>query len=246
MLEELIKDKIYYKIFDYEYKNSTHDYNIYDFEDETKIEQVKNNIKLVLRDYNVKNILMLKQIHGNKIISIDDLNFDFKNWPEADATLSTQKKIILAIRTADCVPILFASDDGEIIGAAHCGWRSAKLDIIEALVNKMRHKGALGLVAIIGPSITQKSYEVSKEFYTQFTDNNTEYKYFFIPSLKHNHYMFDLPAFIMLKLERVNVKIIKHINEDTYLLTNKYPSYRRATHMGEYCTQRILSTIIMK
>ena len=58
---ELIKNKVYYKIFDKSYQGSTHSYNIHAFEDQIKKGQVKSNIDRVLSDFDAKNILLLNQ-----------------------------------------------------------------------------------------------------------------------------------------------------------------------------------------
>ena len=246
MLEELIKNKIYYKVFDKSYPDSTHNYNIHTFKDQVKIDQVKNNIDKVVSDFSAKNILLLNQVHGNKVVCVDDSNADLNSWPEADASVTTKTNLILAIRTADCVPILFASNDGTVIGSAHCGWRSAKLDIIDKLAKSMRQKGASNILAIIGPSIAQESYEVSKDFYEDFTGDSNIYEDLFLPSKNQAHYMFDLLSFVKKKLKKANITIVKHINEDTYVMADKYPSYRRCTHTGEVYNQNILSAIVIK
>lgn len=72
------------------------------------------------------------------------------------------------MQTADCVPVLLASGDGKIIGAAHVGWKGAINDIIHNIVNKMIEKGAKNLAALIGPAIAQGSYEVDAEYYKAF------------------------------------------------------------------------------
>ena len=246
MSDELIKNKVYYKIFDRSNYNLTHNYNIHNFADQLMVDQAKNNIDRVIQSFDAKNMLLLKQVHGNNVVYTDGLNDDFNIWPEADASVTKKIDTILAIRTADCVPVLLASEDEAIIGVAHSGWRGAKLDIIEKVANTMRQKGASDIVAVIGPSITQKSYEVSKDFYEDFIQESSIYQNLFLPSIKPNFYMFDLQSFVKIKLAKENIKIIKHITDDTYTMADKYPSYRRSTHTGEIYNQTILSSIIIK
>ncbi|MFK7967740.1 MAG: peptidoglycan editing factor PgeF [Rickettsiaceae bacterium] len=246
MLDELIKNKVYYKIFDRSNYNLTHNYNIHNFADQLMVDQAKNNIDRVIQSFDAKNMLLLKQVHGNNVVYTDGLNDDFNIWPEADASVTKKIDTILAIRTADCVPVLLASEDGAIIGVAHSGWRGAKLDIIEKVANTMKQKGASDIVAVIAPSITQKSYEVSKDFYEDFIQESSIYQNLFLPSIKPNFYMFDLQSFVKIKLAKENIKIIKHITDDTYTMADKYPSYRRSTHTGEIYNQTILSSIIIK
>lgn len=184
-------------------------------------------------------------MHGVEVLDADALS-DYDSNHIADAVITTRKNLTLCILTADCVPVLVTSLDGRIIGAAHCGWPSAKGDIIKELVRKMREKGAVDLKALMGPSIQQKSYEIDKNYYESFINENDEYNKFFIPSEKEGHYMFDLPAFVYLKLQEAGVQNLERINEDTYSNPDKYPSYRRDCHEGKKCSENILSALMIK
>lgn len=250
MLKELVKDKVYYKIFDKSYpdNNFTHAYNTHrnDYKIHS-IEKIESNINTVLKNFESTKILLLNQVHGNKVICPDDdLNYNFGLQLEGDASVTTEKNVVLGIRTADCVPVLLTSEDGKVIGAAHCGWRGAKLDIVANLANKMKMLGASNIIAVMGPSIAQTSYEVSQDYYNDFVTESIAYQKFFTPSKKAQHYMFDLVAFVRKKLEDTDIKIAVHIDDDTYTMADKYPSYRRSTHTGEIYEQNILSAIIIK
>ncbi|AGJ01858.1 Laccase domain protein [Rickettsia prowazekii str. NMRC Madrid E] len=110
----------------------------------------------------------------------------------------------------------------------------------------MIEKGAKNLIAVIGPAIAQSSYEVDDKYYKTFLSKDINNKRFFINSIKENHYMFDLPAFVELKLNESGVKDIKNITEDTYTNPSKYPSKRRSYHMQVPYNEKILSAIVIK
>jgi YfiH family protein len=191
------------------------------------------------------SIYMLKQVHGRDVASVDvDTNLELEI--DADASVTTRSGVILGIQTADCVPVLFSCDKGEVIGAAHCGWRSAKSDLVREVAGKMRSQGARHIKAVIGPSIQQFSYEVDGQYYQDFMNETKANEAYFIPSIKNGHYMFDLPAYVKQKLMNENIEIIAHINEDTYSMEDKYPSYRRDFHAGRKYSQNILSVIVKK
>jgi YfiH family protein len=171
---------------------------------------------------------------------------DYAIQPDADGLVATKKKIALSILTADCVPVLLASADGAVIGSAHCGWKSAKQGLIKQVSNMMRKAGAIGIKAIIGPSIQQKSYEVNSDYYDNFIKDEPECQDLFISSEKEDHYMFDLSGYVKYKLDQENIELFLHIDDDTYSMPEKYPSYRRSTHGVEAYTQNILSTIMIK
>lgn len=251
-MEMLIKDKVYYKIFDLSFKKSSHIYSKKN-DDPSHLEIVTNNRNSILDYYQANNLVILQQIHGTKIIDTELIQ-DFTVDLAGDGLVTNSPNLILAIQTADCVPILLTSSSGDLIGAAHCGWQGAKVGIVHNLVRVMQDKGARNLRAVIGPSIQQSSYEVGNEFYNNFLDANQSYAKFFIPAAKHQHYMFDLPAYVKMQLQEAGVEEVIAILEDTYTtkvheeigIRYKYPSYRRCVHTKELYNSSILSTIIIK
>ena len=241
---EFIKDKVYYKIFDRTYTASSGKYGKHRAENAAILAETQKNIDVIQNEYNAHGLVILKQVHGTEILDADNTNY--QSQEEADGSITTKKNVALGILTADCVPVLLASADGSVIGAAHCGWKGAKNNIITHLYNKMKQHGAKQIKALIGPSIQQKSYEVDAKYYQDFIHDDRSYKKFFIGSKNKNHYMFDLPGYVRLKLEQENIEIAVTIEDDTYELEDKYPSFRRCTHRNEKYSQNILSTIIIR
>ncbi|GAA5252494.1 peptidoglycan editing factor PgeF [Candidatus Rickettsia kedanie] len=240
-MEGLINESVYYTIFDKTFNNSSHRY-IKKNNSINEAEIVENK-KSITAYFKAQDILILNQVHSNKIVNADK---SIIAVPEADGSITTKKNLVLAVQSADCVPVLLASGDGKIIGAAHAGWKGSINNIISNIVTKMTEKGAKNLIAVIGPAIAQSSYEVDDEYYKTFLSKDINNKQFFINSIKENHHMFDLPAFVELKLKEAGVKDIKNITEDTYTNPLKYPSKRRSDHLQEPYNQNILSAIVIK
>lgn len=175
-----------------------------------------------------KNLCILKQIHGDKAL-ITDHSWDTGFEPEADAIITSNSNILLAIMTADCCPLLFADRNENIIAAAHAGWRGAIKGIIDNTIQAMIKLGAKlhDIQVAVGPCIHQKSYEVGLEFYQQFIDETTLNSKFFIPSSKKDHFKFNLPGYVMNKLQLLGVNDINDINRDTFAEVENFFSYRR-------------------
>ncbi len=251
MLSSFLSDKVLYNIFDRQNKVLTHVYNEHRFPE--RIIEIKKNKEFVKKNFSADKIVTLYQIHGTKIYHATN-NHNENQLIEADGIVTTTPKIVLSIQTADCVPVFFYSETNlnkntsikHIIGAAHCGWKGTKLNIIKKISEEMKKMGAQKIKAIIGPSIHQNSYEVDNIFYKSFIKESLLYNEFFKFAPKKDHYLFDLPSFVRYKLEKENIEIYKHIVEDTYSLPSKYPSYRRSFHNNEECFDRILSSIMIK
>lgn len=198
--------------------------------------QNRANLEASLQEKNIysKKNLFVNQVHGNDVVVIDSENKIHGNQdlPKADALVTNLPNIVIGIITADCSPILFFDEEKKIIGAAHAGWRGAKLDVIAKTVAAMKKLGAKKIHATIGPMIAQESYEVSQDFFDDFVKEKSANKTFFINGAKANKYLFDLPSYVEEKLQKEGVKI-ENKKIDTYKNEKDFFSFRRSTHRGE-------------
>jgi polyphenol oxidase len=150
--------------------------------------------------------------------------------PEADGMVTTTRGLGLAILTADCAPVLFADTEAGVIGAAHAGWRGALGGVLEATVAAMRDAGARRIVAAVGPTIAQQSYEVGPEFQAQFLKQDPASAAFFTNDAKAR---FDLPGYCRARLARLGLARIDLLPLDTYSLPDDWFSNRYSVHAGE-------------
>ncbi len=118
-----------------------------------------------------EDFIRLKQIHSDKILSIrkrEEVSEVYLS--EGDAIISAVADIPIAVRVADCVPILLAHPSG-VIAAVHAGWRGTKSHILQKTVLEIKEKLNLSLQEIrmmIGPAICGKCYEVGEEVARNF------------------------------------------------------------------------------
>lgn len=152
--------------------------------------------------------------------------------PQADAMVTDRPGLALGILTADCTPVLFADPDAGVIGAAHAGWRGSISGVLEATVAEMRKLGARSIAAAVGPTIARRSYEVDDAFFTRFTKDDPAYERFFSPG-RSGHHQFDLEGFVVARIAAAGIDRIEALGLDTYSDSDRFFSYRRATHRGE-------------
>jgi YfiH family protein len=98
----------------------------------------------------------LRQVHGAHVVRVGEPGD--AAGARADAAVTDRPGCALAVLTADCAPVAFASDEG-VIGVAHAGWRGVLAGVIEATVDDMRALGATNVSAAIGPCIRPGCYE---------------------------------------------------------------------------------------
>ncbi len=106
----------------------------------------------------------LRQVHG-VAVAVEPA----EDEPEADAAVTAAPGCVLAILTADCLPVVLAARDGDEIAAAHAGWRGLAAGVLEATVAAMRTPPA-GLVAWLGPAAGPLAYEIGAEVRAAFVD----------------------------------------------------------------------------
>jgi len=166
--------------------------------------------------------------------------------PQADGLVSRTPGIVLAILTADCAPVLFADPEARVIGAAHCGWRSTLHGVAERVIQEMEALGASAdrIIATVGPTIVQASYEVTTDFEKALTKDDADGGAFFAPG-RTGHRQFDLPGYVRHRLNRAGLAMVSWTGHDTYALADDFFSYRRATHRGEPDYGRQISGIAL-
>ncbi|MER2607191.1 MAG: peptidoglycan editing factor PgeF [Siculibacillus sp.] len=168
--------------------------------------------------------------------------------PRVDAVVTARPGVAIGVATADCGPILFADAEAGVVGAAHAGWQGAFKGVIEATVAAMERLGAERgrTVAVLGPTISAAAYEVGPEFVARFVERDAGWARFFGPSSRAGHAMFDLPAFVGLRLEEAGIGRRGDLGLCTYADEARFFSYRRTTHRGEPDYGRLVSAIAVR
>ncbi|HZW07126.1 MAG TPA: peptidoglycan editing factor PgeF [Phycisphaerales bacterium] len=117
-----------------------------------------------------RRLLEVYQVHGNAVDVVSRASPRPAGAPDpkADAIVTDDPATVVAVRTADCLPLLLASGDGRVVAAVHAGWRGVLAGIVQASVDAMRGLGADGVVGAIGPCICGEAFEVGEEVAEQF------------------------------------------------------------------------------
>lgn len=189
-----------------------------------------------------ETLISLHQTHSTDVITLHGpLSGD---RPNADAMVTNQPGLALAVLTADCQPVLLADPQGGVIGAAHAGWKGALNGILESTLDAMVALGAQRdrITAVIGPSISQRAYEVGPEFFDTFYDVDTYNARFFVNG-DNDRYLFDLPAFGLHRLRDAGVGHAEWTRHCTYSDADRFYSYRRSVHRKEVDYGRLISAI---
>lgn len=164
----------------------------------------------------------LKQVHGKKALILPyESN---ATPPEADAVFTRTPNTICAIRTADCLPILVTSMQGNEVAAIHAGWKGLIAGVIEETFTHL-HSTPKDCIAWIGPAICGKCFEVGPEVREAFINSNTRFAHAFTPGLV-DKYFGNLPQIAEMILSDLGVETISQ--SDVCTVENLHcNSYRR-------------------
>jgi YfiH family protein len=201
----------------------------------------------ILANGNDAKLVTLHQIHSADAVSVD-APWPMDNPLKADAMATRTKGLALGILTADCAPVLLADTESGVIGAAHAGWRGAFSGVIESVLVAMESLGArrARIAAAIGPCISQKNYEVSDQFRSQFLDAEPSSVRFFASGARPLHWQFDLESYVADRLKSAGVDNVAALSACTDARESEFFSFRRNTHRGEKDYGRQISAIMLE
>ena len=187
-------------------------------------------------------LVSVNQVHSADVITVTEPGV--ATGGPADALVTDQPGLALSVLTADCMPVLLADHDAGVVGAVHAGWRGALAGVLEATIEAMEALGAEreGIIAVIGPCISQRAYEVGPEFLDEFLAEDPDYQWFFANG-QDNRYLFDLPGFGLRRLRAAGVGHAEWTRHCTYSQPELFYSYRRAVQRGEADYGRLISAI---
>lgn len=175
----------------------------------------------------------LRQVHGTRVLRFDTLQGDGVER-EADAAVTSTAGVVLAILSADCLPVVFCADDGSELGAAHAGWRGLAAGVLEATVAAMQAPSAR-LLAWLGPAAGPQAYEVGMEVRDAFLAHEPCAADAFVAT-RPGHWRVDLYALARQRLAAVGVTRVFGGGLCTLSEPARFFSHRRDRRSGRMAT----------
>jgi YfiH family protein len=174
----------------------------------------------------------LAQVHGAGVVRLDAGVRD--DEPEADAAVTSVPGVVLAILTADCLPVLFAARDGSEVAAAHAGWRGLAGGVLEATVAAMRTP-ARDVLAWLGPAAGPQAYEIGTEVRDAFVADDPGARDAFVAT-RPGHWRIDLYALARRKLAAAGLAATSGGGLCTITDAARFYSYRRDGRTGRHAS----------
>jgi len=208
-------------------------------------QHVEENRERVAENLQVQpnSLLTVYQVHSPDAVTVHE-PWQSDTRPQADAMVTNTPDLAIGVLTADCGPVLFCDAENKVIGAAHSGWKGATGGVLENTISAMEKLGAKRgkIHAVLGPTISKDAYEVGPEFVERLVTMDKANETYLSASKNINHAMFDLPAYILNRLQNSGVTA-EWTGQCTYADENRLFSYRRKTHRNEHDYGRQISAI---
>lgn len=177
--------------------------------------------------------LWLRQVHGSEVVDAD--RPDVPDEPAADASVTASPGRVLAIMVADCLPVVIADAHGQVLGAAHAGWRGLSGGVLEHTLAAMRAKapGATQWRAWVGPGIGPREFEVGQDVLDAFVQDDPAAARYFTPRPGiAGKWLADLAGLADFRLRRAGVQEVALSGMCTATDAKRFFSYRRDGETG--------------
>ena len=168
----------------------------------------------------------LEQVHGSHVVEVAT----YVTPPAADACIARAANQVCAVMTADCLPVLFCSLDGDRVAAAHAGWRGLAAGILESTVSSLGLPGSQ-LLAWFGPAIGPQAFAVGDEVRIAFTARDAAT----VTAFQRNtngQWLADIYHLARLELARLGVHAVYGGDACTVSDEARFFSYRRDGQTG--------------
>jgi len=171
------------------------------------------------------DVALVHQVHGAEVVEVSSAPGPLTPVGRADALVSAARGVVLAIRIADCVPVLLASPGA--VAAAHAGWRGTAAGVVPAAVHALREVGGSGpVVAAIGPSIAGRDYEVGPEVVEALVAAGGDPAAFVVGTSDAGRPLVDVATVVSGQLHALGVDVVDRHDGSTFA-DRGYWSHRR-------------------
>jgi YfiH family protein len=185
----------------------------------------------------VPAVQWVSQVHGTRVFHAGTAALPA---PEADAVYANGTPLALAVLTADCLPVLFCSDDGREIAVAHAGWRGLLGGVLEVTAGSFR-ASPHALSAWLGPAIGPCHFEVGSEVRAAFVAraraaDRAATEAAFAAGGRPGKWLADLYVLARIRLQAIGLTAVHGQPLCTVCHDERFYSYRRQPVTGRFAT----------
>ncbi|MGC9422344.1 MULTISPECIES: peptidoglycan editing factor PgeF [unclassified Vibrio] len=164
--------------------------------------------------------IWLNQTHSTKIVQVERPT---KVILDADGLVTTSRRVVCSVITADCLPVLITNSQGTQVAAVHAGWRGLAGGIVENALHTISGNPLVWL----GPAIGAQAFEVGNDVRVAFCERDADAAQAFLPTSQQGKWLADMVQLVRLRLAKLGIEQIYACNLCTYQNPQQFYSYRR-------------------
>ena len=203
------------------------------------VQAVAHNRALLQAQLGGVRPVFLNQVHG---VNVAQLNAATPDGTQADACVTQEAQVACTIMVADCLSLLFTDEAGQVVAAAHAGWRGLAAGVIERTVSAVCVQAGVVPTQVrvwLGPCIGPDAFEVGDEVRAAFVSASSQAQRYFKPHPTHaNKWLADLAGLARMRLHALGVRSVSGNDSTTAWCTVSQPSrlfsYRRDGVTGRF------------
>ena len=175
----------------------------------------------------------LEQVHGVRVHRAEHMGNGVA-IAATDASVTDRAGVVLAVLSADCLPVLLSNREGTVVGAAHAGWRGLAGGVIEGMVAAARRLAApeTQWLAWLGPAIGPTAFEVGDDVRDVFVAHSAQAGAAFLPGREPGKWQADLFLLARQRLAELGIGSVHGGGRCTVGDPGRYYSYRRDRTTG--------------
>lgn len=166
----------------------------------------------------------LRQTHSTNLLQVQDGIADASD-AEADGAWTTQAGVVLAVLTADCLPVVISDRRGSQIAVVHAGWRGLAAGILENALAVFPDSADVHVW--LGPAISQRAFEVGEDVWEAFTRRNPAHAQAFAPGVTRSRFWADLYELARIELSACRAVTVTGGDYCSHRQSNWFHSHRR-------------------
>lgn len=190
---------------------------------------------------NFSHLIIPQQTHSTTIheVTSDTIHSPVRS---TDGLLTSLPQVVLTVRTADCVPVIYVDSDAHLIGISHQGWRGTLHNMMKKMIEAMQQRGAQNISVYIGPCIGGQGYTVLQDRVDTFASAYPQFRGQIL-NVNDERWHLDIGLLNQLQAEEAGAASVERLDVCTYRHPGQFYSFR---HEGADLSGQLLHTVMLR
>lgn len=202
-----------------------------------------SEIQSFLKRQNItsEHLIIPQQTHSDTICEVTAENITTP-FSATDGLITAVPQVVLSVRTADCVPVIYIDYQAQLIGISHQGWKGTLQNMMKKMLVAMQSRGARNISVFIGPCISVNAYGILQERVDAFASAFPQFRSSILKVFNHQWHL-DLGLLNQLQAEEAGATSVERLPVCTYSQPDLFYSFRGE---GTALSGQLLHTVMLR